>query len=119
MCERLLFGVDLTLVILLYSTGGESEVEHSVPQLVQGLAGQKLASLADAVFVIGVRMEDDDPDRDSSVVSPLRLAGQGPDLVAESLPGLPSGRTPTTVAAMTGRRVLVGPPGAAVLPWIA
>jgi hypothetical protein len=59
-------------------------------ELVEGLVDQELASLADAVLVVGVRMDDDDPDCDSSVVSPLRVAGQGSDLVAQSLPGLPA-----------------------------
>ncbi len=38
-----------------------------------------------ALAKVGVRLDDDDPDCDSSVVSPVGIAGQGSDLVAQSL----------------------------------
>ena len=55
--------------------------------MVEGLADQEVASLADAVLVVGVGTGDDDPDRDPSVVALPRVAGQGSDLVAKSLSG--------------------------------
>ena len=56
--------------------------------MVESFADREFASVADAILIVGVGTDDDNPDCDSSVVSLLRVAGQGSDLVAQSLPGL-------------------------------
>ena len=88
--------------------------QRRVPrQLVEGLADQEFASLADAILVVGVRTGDDDPDCDSSVGSPLgRWSGFGPDILAQSLPGLPAAKADLgdklVVPLCNQARVLVG-----------